>query len=108
MRINQNPPVKVPQTDEDLLEELKKAKKNIHKANIDMVDIHQKTVKEGQERRKAFYEMKDLKKKSDKAKEKRKELAEEDLEIKRQRQKFFTERRMERESKWKRMTSTNP
>lgn len=104
MRIDRTAPAKTPQTAKELIEEYKKSEKKIEKTLTDMVDIHNDTVREGQERRKAFYEMKDLKKKAQKNREKTRELAEEDWEEKKQRQELLAQRRYERESKWRRMT----
>ncbi len=104
MKIEASIPHKVPTTGKELIEEYKKTQKEVHTTMLDVVDIHNETVREGQKRRKAFYEMKDLKKKADKVKERRKEIVDEDMEIKRQRQKLLAERRFERESKWRRMT----
>ncbi len=104
MRVEPRTLAKVPQTEKELIEEYKKSEKKVQKTLTDMVDIHNDTVREGQERRKAFYEMKDLKKKAQKTREKSRELAEEDWEEKKQRQELLAQRRYERESKWRRMT----
>ncbi len=104
MRIDSSAPAKTPQTAKELIEEYKKSEKKVQKTLNDIVDIHNDTVREGQERRKAFYEMKDLKKKAQKTRENARELAEEDWEEKKQRQELLAQRRYERESKWRRMT----